>query len=98
MTSICTLGPPDSPVYQQNLDISVRQFSKWGIPLHPDKREGPSTCLTVLGIELDPLALRTRLPQEKFDRIPVLLDTWSSSQHCTRNELESLMDHLQHAC
>ena len=53
--------------------------------------------LTVLGIELDSMALRARLPQEKFDRI-ALLDTWSSKQHCTRKELESLIGHLQHPC
>ena len=44
-----TLGPPDSPV-------CVCLFSEWGIPFHPGKLEGPSTCLTVLGIELDSMA------------------------------------------
>ena len=93
-----TLGPHDSPVCRQNLDICVRQLSAWGIPFHPDKLEGPSTCLTVLGIELDSMDLRARLPQEKFDRIAALLNTLSSKQHCTRKELESLIGHLQHAC
>ena len=51
-----TLGPPDSPVCQQNLDICVCLFSECGIPFHPGKLEGPSTCLTVLGIELDSMA------------------------------------------
>ena len=72
-----TLGPPDSPVCQQNLDTCVLQC---GIPLHPDKLEGPSMCLTVLGIELYSLTLRARLSQEKFDHIAALLDTWSSKQ------------------
>lgn len=93
-----TLGPPNSPVCQNNLDTCVRLFKDWGIPLHPDKLEGPSTCLTVLGIELDSLALQARLPQDKFERIVALLDTWSSKQHCTRKELESLIGNLQHAC
>ena len=47
-----TLGPPGSSVCQHNLDRSIDCFSKLGIPLHPDKLEGPSTCLTILGIEL----------------------------------------------
>ena len=51
-----TLGPPDSPVCQQNLDICVCLFSEWGIPFHPGKLEGPSTCVTVLGIKLDSMA------------------------------------------
>ena len=41
-----TLGPPDSPVCQQNLDICVLHFSESGIPLHADKLKGPSMCLT----------------------------------------------------
>ena len=35
--------------------MSIDCFSKLGIPLHPDKQEGPSTCLTILGIEVDSL-------------------------------------------
>ena len=60
--------------------------------------EGPSTLLTVLGIELDSLLLQARLPQEKFDRIHTLLVSWSLKRHCTRKELESLIGNLQHAC
>ena len=94
-----TLGPLDSPVCQQNLDICVLQFSEGGIPLHPDRLQGPSMCLTVLGTELDSLTFRACLSQEKFDHIAALLDTWSSKQHCTRRELESFIGDLwQHAC
>ena len=53
-----TLGPPNSSTCQRNLDICVQRFCEWGIPLHPDKLEGPSTRLTVLGIELDSLQLQ----------------------------------------
>ena len=51
-----TLGPPNSQTCQRNLDTCIQQFQDWGIPLHPDKLEGPSTLLTVLGIELSPIA------------------------------------------
>ena len=57
-----TLGPPNSPVCQNNLDLCIRLLGDWGIPLHPDKLEGPSTYLTVLGIELDSIALQACLP------------------------------------
>lgn len=96
-----TLGPPtdcNSPACQNNVNTYVELFSEWGIPLHPDKLEGPSTCLTVLGIELDSMTLQARLPQDKFDRIDALLESWSLKQHCTRKELESLIGNLQHAC
>ena len=55
-----TLGLPNSPTCQRNLDICVQRFSEWRIPLHPDKLEGPSTRLIVLEIELDSLQLQAR--------------------------------------
>ena len=48
-----TLGPSSSSVCQHNLDRSIEYFSKLGIPLHADKEEGLSMCLTILGHELD---------------------------------------------
>ena len=73
-----TLGPPNSQTCQRNLDTyiqqsCIQQFQDLGIPHHPDKLEGPSTLLTVLGIELDSLLLQARLPQDKIDRIHTLL-------------------------
>ena len=47
-----TLGPPNSQTCQRNLHTCIQQFQDWGIPLHPEKLEGPSTLLTVLSIEL----------------------------------------------
>ena len=93
-----TLGSPNSPVCQNNVNTCVRLFSEWGIPLHPDKLEGPSTCLMVLCIELDSRMLQARPPQDKFDHIAALLESWSLKQHCTWKEVESLISHLQHAC
>ena len=93
-----TMGPPNSPVCQHNLDMCVHLFLEWGIPPHPEKLEGPSTCLTVLGIELDFTTLQARLPKDKFDRIAALLESWSLKRYCTRKELESLIGNLHHAC
>ena len=93
-----TLGPPNSPVCQNNVNTCVQLFSELGIPLHRNKLERPSTCLTVLGIELDSMTLQAHLPQDKFDRIAALLESWPVKQHCTWKELESLIGHLQHAC
>ena len=81
-----TLGPPNSQTCQRNIDTSIQQFQDWGISLHPDKLESPSTILTVSGIELDSLLLQACLPQEKFDRIHTILVFWSQKRHCTRKE------------
>lgn len=61
-----TLGPPNSPFCQNNLDTCLRLFKDWCIPLHPDKLEGPSTSLIVFGIELDSLTLPGSSSQSLF--------------------------------
>ena len=93
-----TLGPPSSLVCHNNLQTCVRLCQQLGLPLHPDKLEGPATRLTILGIELDSETLQARLPAKKRDRIVTLLDEWAAKRFCKRCELESLISHLHHAC
>ena len=81
-------------LFCQNVNTCV----EWSIPLCPDKLEGPSMCLTVLGVELDPMTLQAHLLWDRFGRIAVLLGSWSLGWHCTWRELGSLIGHLQHAC
>ena len=69
-----------------------------GVPLHPGKFEGPTTCLTVLGIELDSVNQIARLPQSKLASLKLLLNQWASKKWCTLKELQSLIGHLHHAC
>lgn len=53
------------------------------------KREGPSTCLTFLGIKVDTEQLQLRLPQDKLERLTSLLADWGDRKTCTCKELES---------
>ena len=62
------------------------------------KREGPTTCLTFLGIEIDTVKGHLRLPAEKLQRLRDLLGEWEHREQCLRKELESLIGHLGHAC
>ena len=39
------------------------------VPLEPSKLEGPPTCLTFLGIEVDTALLHLRLPEDKLSRL-----------------------------
>ena len=90
MIYLYTMEPPLSPVCQQNLNTFIRLCSKLGVPLAPNKVEGPSTTLTFLGIILDTQNMEVRLPQEKLIRIQVKLETWlkkhkklPNSRRCT---------------
>ena len=93
-----TLGPPASPVCYYNLQACIQLCPILGLPLHPRKLEGPTTCLSILGIELDSMTLQARLPVEKRDRIIALLESWSAKRFCKRRELESLIGQLHHVC
>lgn len=72
-------------------------FQELGIPLEPSKLEGPSTCLTFLGIEVDTIAQQLRLPAEKLARLQAELNRAMGRRSMTKRELQSLTGLLQHA-
>ena len=79
------------------LGIAVRTLSGLGIPLAPEKVEGPSTHLTFLGIELDSTSMTARLPGNKLERLQETITAWQDRKACTKRELLSLVGVLQHA-
>ena len=62
-----------------------------GLPMAADKREGPTTCIIFLGIELDTVKLELRLPQHKLVRLKSLLQCWAQLKCCKKRDLESLV-------
>ena len=66
--------------------------------LDPSKLEGPGTCLTFIGIEVDTVRLQLRLPSDKLERLEEELRAASGSRTMFKCELQSLTDLLQHAC
>ena len=89
---------PDFPQCQLCLEILDRICQILGVPMKVQKREGPTTCLIFLGVEIDTIAGELRLPQEKLQRLQDLLREWGDRRTCTRKELESLIGLLNHAC
>jgi hypothetical protein len=84
-----TLSPTASPVCADSLHAIQCAACYFGIPLAPNKIEGPTTCITFLGIELDSMAMTARLPTDKLSELTSLIRIW---------ELESLLGKLNHAC
>ena len=93
-----TMGPAGSQECRENLDRILATCSELGVPLAADKLEGPSTCLTFLGIEIDTRSGQLRLPADKLGRLKELLAQWYPRRSCRRRELESLVGTLHHAC
>ena len=67
-----------------------------GIPIAEHKRDGPTTCLTFLGIEVDTITSQLCLPADKLCRLQTLLTDWGDRKVC--QELESLVGLLNHVC
>ena len=93
-----TMGPPASAVCGQNLERIRAVCGDLGVPLAVEKIEGPGSCLTFLGIEMDTQVGVLRLPADKLARVKETLAQWSMRKSCRRRELESLVGTLQHAC
>jgi hypothetical protein len=92
------IGPPHSPQCAHSLVILDKVCSTLNIPMASHKREGPSTCITILGIEIDTVSGQLRLPADKLTRLCSLLHDWGNKRACSRKELESLIGLLNHAC
>ena len=80
------------------LSILQRVRQDLGVPLAPEKQDGPAEVLTFLGIEIDTIRQELRLPAEKLQQLLQMVDEWENRKACTRWELESLIGTLQHAC
>ena len=81
----------------QKKEKLVSTFASLGVPLEPSKLEGPSTCLTFLGIEVDTQGLQLRLPEEKLGRLKTLLESTTGKKSLRQRDLQSLVGLLQHA-
>ena len=87
-----------APGNEESLERLLRTFEELGLPVALPKLEGPSTCLTFLGIEIDTRALEIRLPDTKLRALQELIRSWLGRESCERRELESLVGSLSHAC
>ncbi len=54
---------------RRTMEVFKETCLRLGMPLDPNKEEGPSTVLTFLGIEIDSVKLEVRLPQEKLSEL-----------------------------
>ena len=71
-------------------------YAQLGVPLAPEKRDGPSSVLIFLGIIINTVKGELRLPADKLRRLSGAVEEWLGKKWCTRRELESLIGTLQH--
>lgn len=92
------LGAPGSPECSQALATTLSICAELGVPLAPDKVEGPAYSITFLGISLHFLLLQISLPAHKQAVLLGMLGNLVDAR-CIRDVsvLESLVGHLVHA-
>ncbi len=92
------VGKPNSLSCQESLETCFQLSQQLGVPWALDKTEGPTTCITFLGLELDLEKLELRVPNEKLDRIRQELQFWVSRRSATKRKLLLLIELLQFCC
>ena len=91
-------GPPDLEICLKHLRTLERECRILGVPLAPEKTEGPSSAITFLGITIHTYKSELHLPANKLERLLQMTSEWLTCSSCTRRELKSLIGVLQHAC
>ena len=92
-----TLGPPTTQECEHIMRTFFQTCDKLRVMVASDKCEGPATCLTFLGIEIDTNNMEVRLPEDKLVRVKRTVKEWLGKKARRRRELESLLGLLQHA-
>ena len=91
------LGPPDSPQCGLDLGTIIELYHHLGVPLAPEKFEGPEKKLEILGIVVDTVAMQLSLPGKKISDLGSILQSWLGKKTATKRDAQSLAGKLQHA-
>ena len=91
------LGPPSSPTCPDSMSTMLQVCQELGMPVAMEKSEGPATCLTFLGIELDSSLQQLRLPLTKPQYTTSLTISWLGKRSATKRELLSFIGKLSFA-
>ena len=90
------VGPPNSRACADAL-LALEECEHLGFPLAPEKKEGPASTITFLGILVDTTSGTLSLPQAKLVRLREEINHWLSRRTCRKRELESLVGTSQFA-
>ena len=83
---------------QQALSSALATCEWLGMPIAPNKTEGPSTRINSLGIELDSSTMSASLLPNKLQKLRGMVGKLSGAKVVRdRHKLESLIGHLVHA-
>ena len=88
---------PSKEYAQRQLKIILDLFAYLGVLVATEKVEGPSQVLVFLGIILDTIRLKARLPVDKLLELRLLITSFIDNDHTTVRALESFLGKLSFA-
>ena len=62
------IGPPHSQKCSNDLQTFLEMCNRINIPINNNKTIEPTSMLTIYGIEVDSVAMESRLPQDKVHK------------------------------
>ena len=92
------LGEPSSIHCRHSLQLALDTCQRLGVEVSMKKLEGPVMKISFLGVTLDSEWMEVCLPQEKMERLSLLIAEWRGRNSSTKRELLSLLGILHHAC
>ena len=81
----------------RSMAIITMVFNRLRLPIAPHKTVGPTHALEYLGITLDTIATEARLPENKLDRLRIMIEKFVGQSSCTQRQLFQLLGHLNFA-
>ncbi len=87
-------APPNSSLCQVHIVQFLTACQRLGIPVAMDKLEGPTTCLTFLGILLDSTNQQLRLPDQKLQELRAIISSWLARRKTSKRKLLSIIGKL----
>ena len=92
---ILVAGSRHRAVHQK--EIILKSFEELKVHIEQSKLEGPSTCLSFLGIEIDTESMQLRLPSSKLSHLKKMLGECVQLRSMTKKNLQRLTGLLQFA-
>ncbi len=80
------------------LNILISLLRRLGFQISWSKVEGPSRCLTFLGITIDTQSMTLSLPEEKLASVGALLAEFMQRRRASRRQIQSLAGKLNWCC
>jgi hypothetical protein len=78
---------------------SLKQWLKcFGIEWSPEKTEGPTTKIVVLGLEIDTVASTISVPPARMQTLRALLPQWLNQKEISKKELQRVIGALSFCC